>query len=126
MLSLVDGVNCHIEKFVAHQTFKFICENVHEWIESCVKYSDYLSQNKGFQANHHNTDDKIRPTYDRKFFELPVTPLLTVYKTKQEHDAIQLLLEHLENKIFMSLSVEILILLRDVHIIMYFTKTLTL
>ena len=59
-----------------------------------------MSQNKGFQANHHNTDDETRPTYDRKFFELPVTPSLTVYKTKQEHDALQLLLEHLENKNF--------------------------
>ena len=101
LLSLVDGVNCHIEKsFVSRQNFKFICKSVHKSTESCVKYSDYLSQNKSLQVNHCNIDDETEPTYERKLFELPVTPSLTVYKTKQEHDALELLSERLENKDF--------------------------
>ena len=47
----------------------------------------------GLQADHHNIDDDTEPTYERKLFELPVTPLFTVYKTKWEHDAVELILE---------------------------------
>ena len=101
MLSLVDGVNCHIEKsFVSCQNFKFVCENVRKLMESCVKYSDHLSQNTSLQADQRNIDDEIEPAYERKLFELPVTPSLTAYKTKRERDALQLLLERLENKDF--------------------------
>lgn len=59
-----------------------------------------MSQNTSLQADQRNIDDEIEPTYERKLFELPVTPSLTAYKTKRERDALQLLLERLENKDF--------------------------
>ena len=62
--------------------------------------SDYLSQNKSLPADHHNIDAETKATYERKLFELPVTPSLTVYKNKRECDALELLLERSENKDF--------------------------
>ena len=99
--SLVDGVNNQFEKsFVMRPNFKSIRELVSSLIETCMKYSDYLAQNSSLQANFRSIDDESEPTYERKLFELPTVNNLEVYKIKREHEALDSLIECLENKDF--------------------------
>ena len=61
---------------------------------------DYLAQNSRLQASFRSIDDESEPMYERKLFELPTVNNLEVYKIKQEHEALESLIDCLEKKDF--------------------------
>ena len=100
LLSLVDAMNSQLEKsYVARPNFKLVQNLLSDTIEICVKYSDYLTQNKQIQADYRENDDE-EPHYKKALFQLPSLESFTTHKVDHERNAIKSLTEILEDKDF--------------------------
>ena len=77
--------------------------NIHDILvklaEKCVKYSDYLTQNRHLQADH-RAHEISEPIYEKAFFELPHLSSVSTYKVNRERDAVESLVEALQTKDF--------------------------
>ena len=100
LLSLVDAVNSHLEKsFVTRTNFKPVKNVLDNIIEICMKYNDYLTENKHIQVEYRANDEE-EPQHKKAIFQLTTLENLNTYKVERDRNAIVSLKEALEDKNF--------------------------